>query len=46
MKGPIWIFYAVFHDPVGPSSERTHNQNKQVHGIVREGRGWLRANVA
>ena len=33
-----WFFYTVFHDPVGRSSERTHNQKKQDHGI-KSGRG-------
>ena len=26
----IIFFYTVFHDPIGRSSERTHNQKKQT----------------
>ena len=37
-KGPICVSYTVFHDPVGRSSERIHNQKKRDDGIS-SGRG-------
>ena len=37
-KGPICVSYTVFHDPVGRSSQRIHNQKKRDDGIS-SGRG-------
>ena len=37
-KGPMYVSYTVFHDPVGRSSERIHNQRKRDNGIS-SGRG-------
>ena len=47
-KGPICVSYTVFHDHVGQSSERIHNQRNETmvyHQGGEEGRGWLSAKV-
>ena len=36
---PLCVSYAVFHDPVGQSSERIHNQKKKRDDGISSGRG-------